>query len=47
MESRSKTPLRAHQILIPVDQNDMQHADALVEWLESYRPEELFDKKVL
>ena len=30
---------------IPVDQNDMQHADALVEWLESYRPEELFDKK--
>ncbi len=36
---------RAHQIPIPVDQNDMQHADALVEWLESYRPEELFDKK--
>ncbi len=36
---------RAHQIPIPVDQNDMQHADALVEWLESYRPEELFDEK--
>ena len=35
---------RAHQIPIPVDQNDMQHADALVAWLESYRPEELFDK---
>ena len=35
---------RAHQIPIPVDQNDMQHADALVEWLESYRPEELFDE---
>lgn len=35
---------RAHQIPIPVDQNDMQHADALVDWLESYRPEELFDE---
>lgn len=35
---------RAHQIPIPVDQNDMQHADALVDWLESYRPEELFTK---
>ena len=35
---------RAHQIPIPVDQNDMTHADALVEWLKSYRPEELFDE---
>lgn len=35
---------RAHQIPIPVDQNDMQHADDLVAWLKSYRPEELFDE---
>ena len=35
---------RAHQIPIPVDQKDMQHADALVDWLESYKPEELFDE---
>ncbi|WP_125604998.1 phosphoketolase family protein [Lapidilactobacillus bayanensis] len=35
---------RAHQIPIPVDQNDMQHADKLVNWLESYKPEELFDE---
>lgn len=35
---------RAHQIPIPVDQNDMEHADKLVAWLKSYRPEELFDK---
>ncbi len=35
---------RAHQIPIPVDQNDMQHADKLVEWLESYKPDELFDE---
>lgn len=35
---------RAHQIPIPVNQNDMTHADALVEWLESYKPEELFDE---
>ncbi|KRK64831.1 phosphoketolase [Companilactobacillus tucceti DSM 20183] len=34
---------RAHQIPIPVDQNDMQHADALVDWLKSYKPEELFN----
>ncbi|MDO1604864.1 phosphoketolase family protein [Lactobacillus sp. YT155] len=34
---------RAHQVPIPVDQNDMEHIDALVEWLKSYRPEELFD----
>lgn len=33
---------RAHQIPIPVDQNDMEHADKLVAWLKSYRPEELF-----
>ncbi|KRM90918.1 phosphoketolase [Liquorilactobacillus cacaonum] len=35
---------RAHQIPIPVDQNDMQHADKLIEWLKSYRPEELFEE---
>lgn len=35
---------RAHQIPIPVDQNDMKHADKLVAWLKSYRPEELFDE---
>lgn len=35
---------RAHQIPIPVDQSDMEHADKLVAWLKSYRPEELFDE---
>lgn len=35
---------RAHQIPIPVDQNDMEHADKLVAWLKSYRPKELFDE---
>lgn len=35
---------RAHQIPIPIDQNDMEHADKLVAWLKSYRPEELFDE---
>lgn len=35
---------RAHQIPIPVDQNDMEHADKLVAWLKRYRPEELFDE---
>ena len=35
---------RADQIPIPVDQNDMEHADKLVAWLKSYRPEELFDE---
>lgn len=35
---------RAHQIPIPVDQNDMEHADKMVAWLKSYRPEELFDE---
>lgn len=35
---------RAHQIPIPVDQNDMEHTDKLVAWLKSYRPEELFDE---
>lgn len=35
---------RAHQIPIPVDQADMQHSDALVDWLKSYKPEELFDE---
>lgn len=35
---------RAHQVPIPVDQKNMQHADALVEWMKSYKPEELFDE---
>ncbi|MFC6275523.1 phosphoketolase [Levilactobacillus tangyuanensis] len=33
---------RAHQIPIPVDANDMEHVDLLVDWLKSYKPEELF-----
>ena len=39
-----ESSFRAHQIPIPVDQNDMEHADKLVAWLKSYRPEELFDE---
>lgn len=35
---------RAHQVPIPVDQNNMQHVDSLITWLKSYRPEELFDE---
>lgn len=35
---------RAHQVPIPVDQDHMEHIDALVEWLESYRPHELFNE---
>lgn len=34
---------RAHQVPIPVDQKNMQHAPALLEWLNSYRPQELFE----
>lgn len=34
---------RAHQIPVPVDANDMEHADALIDWMKSYHPEELFD----
>lgn len=34
---------RAHQVPIPVDQKNMKHAPALLEWMSSYRPEELFD----
>ncbi|WP_319469103.1 phosphoketolase family protein [uncultured Trichococcus sp.] len=33
---------RAHQVPIPVDAHHMQHIDALVDWMQSYRPEELF-----
>ncbi|WP_200798717.1 phosphoketolase family protein [Bacillus tuaregi] len=35
---------RAHQVPVPVDQNHMEHIDALVEWLMSYKPEELFEE---
>ncbi|EGP4987517.1 TPA: phosphoketolase [Enterococcus faecium] len=34
---------RAHQVPIPVDQEHMDHADALLRWLKSYKPEKLFD----
>lgn len=36
---------RAHQVPVPVDQNNMQHVDALIDWLQCYKPEELFDEK--
>ena len=36
---------RAHQIPIPVDRHHMDHKELLVNWLESYKPEELFDEK--
>lgn len=36
---------RAHQVPIPVTGKDMTTAPYLVEWLESYKPEELFDEK--
>ena len=35
---------RAHQVPIPVDAHHMEHIAALTEWLQSYRPEELFDE---
>ncbi|AXY24863.1 phosphoketolase [Suicoccus acidiformans] len=35
---------RAHQVPIPVNANNMEHVDKLVDWLQSYRPEELFDE---
>jgi len=34
---------RAHQVPIPIDEQHMDHVDALTKWLKSYRPEELFD----
>ncbi|HGF7390368.1 MULTISPECIES: phosphoketolase family protein [Enterococcus] len=34
---------RAHQVPIPVDQEHMDHADALLRWMKSYEPEKLFD----
>ncbi|TKN51661.1 phosphoketolase family protein [Enterococcus faecium] len=34
---------RAYQVPIPVDQEHMDHADALLRWLKSYEPEKLFD----
>jgi len=36
---------RAHQVPIPVDQQHMEYAEALLEWMNSYRPQELFDDK--
>lgn len=39
----NENSFRAHQVPIPVDQNNMQYAPALQEWMNSYKPEELFD----
>lgn len=33
---------RAHQVPIPVDSHHMEHIDALVDWMNSYKPQELF-----
>ncbi|HGD0788783.1 TPA: phosphoketolase [Streptococcus agalactiae] len=35
---------RAHQVPIPVDAHHMERVDSLLSWLQSYRPEELFDE---
>ncbi|APT14399.1 phosphoketolase family protein [Lactobacillus jensenii] len=35
---------RAHQIPIPVDQKHMEHKDMLIDWMKSYKPEELFNE---
>ncbi len=35
---------RAHQVPIPVDQKDMTHIESLIDWLQSYGPDELFDE---
>ncbi|WP_028125522.1 phosphoketolase family protein [Eremococcus coleocola] len=35
---------RAHQVPIPVSGKNMEHVDALINWLKSYKPEELFDE---
>ncbi|MCO7127146.1 phosphoketolase family protein [Sporolactobacillus shoreicorticis] len=35
---------RSHQIPIPVDQQHLEHVDALIHWLKSYKPEELFNQ---
>lgn len=34
---------RSHQVPIPVEQEKMTHSQALVKWMKSYRPDELFD----
>lgn len=36
---------RAHQIPIPVDQEHPEFIPELVNWMKSYKPEELFDEK--
>ncbi len=35
---------RAHQIPIPVAQDNMKHKDMLTKWMKSYKPEELFNE---
>ncbi|HAT55851.1 MAG TPA: phosphoketolase [Lactobacillus sp.] len=35
---------RAHQVPIPVDSNHMEHKDMLIDWMKSYKPEELFNE---
>ncbi|KDE87021.1 phosphoketolase [Oenococcus oeni] len=35
---------RAHQVPIPVDANHLEHKDMLIDWMKSYKPEELFNE---
>lgn len=35
---------RAHQVPVPVNANDIEHLNQLEAWLQSYRPEELFNE---
>ncbi|OJF91779.1 phosphoketolase [Alkalibacterium sp. 20] len=35
---------RAHQVPIPAEQEKMEYSGALMNWMRSYRPEELFDE---
>lgn len=36
---------RAHQVPIPAEQGKMEYSEPLTKWMQSYRPEELFDEK--
>ncbi|MBY0099143.1 phosphoketolase family protein [Mesobacillus maritimus] len=40
----NENSFRAHQVPIPVDRNNMEYKDELIQWMQSYRPEELFDE---
>lgn len=44
-DERIEGTFRSHQVPLPIDANNMEDVNVLIDWMKSYRPEELFTEE--